>query len=120
LTLAYWGYSDSNYLVLPFWGPNTIRDGIGIPVDYYGFSGYPYLHPLVLRYSLYGLSIIDSRAQLLKFPLLDEAAVDKYVFMRNAYMQHRAFQVEQNRGLGFDKRYGENGSYVMKQNNKSA
>lgn len=102
LTLAHWGYTDSTYLVLPFFGPNTIRDGIGIPVDYYGFSVYPRIYPKSRRYQLYALNVVDRRAQLLQFqPVFEEVAIDKYVFTRNAYMQHRTFQIEQNKHLGY-------------------
>lgn len=98
LTLARWGYTDSNYLVLPFFGPNTLRDGlIGLPVDYFAFSLYPYLEPPSFRYQVYVLGVIDRRAQLLKFQdVVDEASYDKYVFVRNAYLQRRAYQIEQN------------------------
>lgn len=97
MTMARWGYKNSTYLVLPFFGPNTIRDGISIPVDYYAFSVYPYIQPESTRYEIYGLGIIDKRAQLLKYEeVVDEAAVDRYVFVRDAYIQHRKSQIEQN------------------------
>lgn len=97
LTLAIWGYKDSTYIVIPFWGPRTVRDGIiGLPVDYFAFSAYPYIHPQSTRYGIYALSVLDARAQLLQFqPVFEEVAVDKYVFMRNAYMQRRAFQIKE-------------------------
>lgn len=106
LTLARWGYKDSSYLVLPFLGPNTIRDGIGIPVDYYGFSVYPYIEPQSRRFQVLALFFVDYRSNRLEFdPLLEEAAVDKYVFMRNAYMQRRAFQIEQIKHLSYKDRH---------------
>lgn len=105
LTLARWGYKDSSYLVLPVLGSNTIRDGIGIPVDYFEFSVYPYIKPQSTRYKVLGLFMVDHRANLLQFePILEEAAIDKYIFMRNAYMQHRAFEIEQVKHLGFKER----------------
>lgn len=105
LTLARWGYKDSSYLVLPVLGSNTIRDGIGIPVDYFEFSIYPYVRPQSTRYQLLGLFMVDLRASLLQFePVLEEAAIDRYVFMRNAYMQHRAFQIEQVKHLSYKER----------------
>lgn len=106
LTLARWGYKSSSYLVLPFLGSNTIRDGVfGIPVDYFEFSVYPYVTPQSRRYQLLALFMIDHRANLLQFePVLDEAAIDRYVFMRNAYMQHRAFQIEQVKHLSYKER----------------
>lgn len=97
MTMARWGYKNSTYLVLPFFGPNTIRDGLGIPVDYFAFSVYPYIQPESTRYQIYGLGVLDKRAQLLKYEeVVDEAAVDRYVFVRDAYKQHRADQIEQN------------------------
>jgi phospholipid-binding lipoprotein MlaA len=97
LTLARWGYKDSTYLVLPFFGPSTIRDGISIPVDYFAFSVYPYIQPNSVRYGLYTLGVVSRRAQLLPYQqVFEEAALDKYVFMRDAYLQRRASQIKQN------------------------
>jgi phospholipid-binding lipoprotein MlaA len=94
LTLAKWGYTESNYLVLPFFGPSSIRDAAGLPVDYFAFSIYPHVHPDKNRYALYGLGVVDRRARLLQFqPVMEEAAIDRYVFVRNAYLQHRAYQI---------------------------
>lgn len=101
LTLAQWGYKNSNYLVLPFFGPSTLRDGLGIPVDYYIFSIYPHIYPTAQRYEIYGLGIVSRRAQLLSYQnVMEEAAIDKYAFMRDAYMQHRAYLIERNKQLG--------------------
>lgn len=97
LTLARYGWRCSTYIVLPVFGPNTIRDGIEIPVDYYKFSIYPYITPTSLRYQLLGLAMIDRRAQLLKFQcVMDEAAFDRYCFIRSAYLQKRCFQINNN------------------------
>src|SRR3990167_802418 len=105
LTLAKWGYKNSNYLVVPFWGPNTFRDAIDLPVDYFAFSVYPYIHPRSTRYAVYGVGVVARRVQVLKFQgLLDEAALDKYVFFRNAYMQQRAYEIEKNQHLSYKDR----------------
>lgn len=102
MTLATWGYHNSTYVVWPFFGPSTLRDGISIPVDYFVFSIYPYIDPQAKRYAVYSLSVVDKRAYLLKFqPVFEEAAVDRYVFMRNAYLQRRTFQIEQNQQRGY-------------------
>jgi len=78
-----------------------IRDGIGIPVDYFEFSVYPYVKPQSLRYQVLGLFMVDHRANLLQFePILEEAAIDKYIFMRNAYMQHRRFSDRTSKAFG--------------------
>ena len=101
LTLARWGYTNSNYLVLPFFGPSTFRDGIGLPVDYYYFSIYPYIYPKQTRYVVYGLGTVVRRADLLRYEnVMDEVAIDRYVFIRDAYMQRRAYQIQRNKELG--------------------
>ena len=101
LTLARWGYTDSNYLVLPFFGPSTPRDAIGIPVDYYVFSIYPYIYPKTQRYELYGLGVIARRADLLSYEnVMEQASIDKYAFLRDAYLQRRAYLIQRNKELG--------------------
>jgi phospholipid-binding lipoprotein MlaA len=101
MTLATWGYRKSNYLILPFYGSYTVRDAMSLPVDFYALSAYQYIEPPSLGYGIYAIGVIDWRAQTLKYnALMDAAALDKYIFVRNAYMQRRAFQLEQNRHLG--------------------
>ncbi len=101
LTLAQWGYKNSNYLVLPFFGPSTPRDAIGLPVDYYAFSIYPYIKPPIRRYELYGLGVVARRADLLSFEnVLEQASIDKYAFLRDAYLQRRAYLIQRNKELG--------------------
>ena len=109
MTLATWGYRNSNYIVLPFYGSYTIRDGLSLPVDYYLLSAYRYIEPPRLGYALYAVSVVDWRAQTLQFnDLMDAAALDKYVFVRNAYLQRRAHQIEENQHLGvYDRAGGE-------------
>ncbi len=101
LTLAQWGYTKSNYLVLPFFGPSTPRDAFGIPIDYYAFSIYPHIHPLRDRYALYGLGVVARRADLLSYEnVMQQVAIDQYVFLRDAYMQRRAYLIQRNKELG--------------------
>ena len=100
LTLAAWGYKSSNYLVIPFLGPATIRDGLGWPIDYYAFTVYPYIQPDSTQNYIYALNMLDRRAQLLKIQsVMDEVALDKYVFVRDAYFQRRDYQISQNQQL---------------------
>jgi phospholipid-binding lipoprotein MlaA len=100
LTFAHWGYKKSAYLVLPFFGPSTIRDGVGM-LGYYYLTPYPYIKDVRTRYSIYAVDITSRRANLLHYQaVLDQAAVDKYTFMRDAYLQRRAYQMERNRELG--------------------
>lgn len=101
LTLARWGYTDSNYLVLPFLGPGTIRDAIGFPINYYGMTIYPYISSTSIQYGLYGFGIIVRRADLLSYEgVLNQLSFDKYVFTRDAYLQHRNYMIQRNKELG--------------------
>ena len=88
MTLAYWGgKANSPYLQIPFLGPSTFRDGLGLAFDY-GMSPYPYL-PSEWQYSLQGVNLINIRTQLLPTDKLVDNAFDPYIFVRNAYLQHR-------------------------------
>ncbi|MCW5588547.1 MAG: VacJ family lipoprotein [Legionellales bacterium] len=96
LTLARWGWTRSPYLVIPFLGPSTVRDAIGIPVDYYAFTIYPHLKSKV-TYSLLALDGLNYRASLLSAEeVVDQAALDPYVFFRDAYFQRRQKMIQQN------------------------
>jgi phospholipid-binding lipoprotein MlaA len=92
-TLGRWGIDSGPYLVVPFLGPSTLRDISARPVDSYaGF--YRNVEHVPTRNSLFALQIIDARAQLLgASKTLDEAALDKYQFLRDAYLQRRLNQV---------------------------
>jgi len=92
-TLGYWGGEPSPYLVLPFLGPSTLRDTIGL-------GGDVLTSPLFnldmdrVYWGLVGLDVVDKRADLLKAEkLLQEAALDPYVFVRDAYLQRRRDQI---------------------------
>lgn len=92
-TLATWGWGDSAYLVLPLLGPSTVRDTGGLVVDTAFFDPIYYADPQA-RNIMLGTKFIDKRSQYLPgSDLLDEAALDPYVFMRDAYLQRRNNQV---------------------------
>jgi phospholipid-binding lipoprotein MlaA len=88
-TLAHWGVGDGPYLMLPLLGPSTTRDTAALPVDWYAD---PVLtaRPIALRNSLTALRFVARRAELLDVSrTLEEAALDRYVFLREAYLQRR-------------------------------
>ena len=89
-TLAVWGWDDSRYLVLPFFGPSTLRDTTGLPAD---IAAYPvtYVEDDTVRISLTALNLIDTRAGLLDQEKLIRG--DRYRFIRDAYLQSRQFEV---------------------------
>jgi phospholipid-binding lipoprotein MlaA len=88
-TLGRWGASPGPYLILPFLGSSTVRDAAGTAVDWM-VQPVGEVRPIALRNTLYGLYFVDTRAQLLDASrILEEAALDKYVFQRDAYLQRR-------------------------------
>ncbi len=100
LTLAQWGYRNSNYLVLPFLGSGTTRDQISWLLNYQFFTIYPYIYPIATRYQLYFAGVGVRRAELLHYQnVLEQASLDDYTFIRDAYMQRRAYQIERNAEL---------------------
>ncbi len=111
LTLAKWGYKDSRYLVLPIFGPSTLRDTFALPIDYEVTSIYPYIVPTSLRYSLISLNFTSKRAQLLDFEgVIDQASFDPYTFQRNAYLQRRTYLIRQNNEEQVDPYIAEEGN----------
>ena len=93
-TLAYWGWKDSAYLVLPLLGPSTLRDTGGLVVDSAFFDPISYVESARDRNQLLLTKFIDTRASYLPgSDLLDEAALDPYAFMRDAYLQRRNSQI---------------------------
>lgn len=97
-TLGYWGMPSGPYFIIPFLGPSSIRDGTGLLVDGQISpiwqeleSGFPVeARDTTAAISLRVIKGIDVRASLLKAEnILNEAALDRYVFIREAYLQRR-------------------------------
>lgn len=92
-TLGYWGVPDGPYLVLPVFGPSTLRDTSVLPLD---FALDPVSkHDVVIeRNAASSLRIVDKRASLLQATnMLSGAAIDPYSFTRDSYLQYRRNQV---------------------------
>lgn len=88
-TLGRWGVPSGPYLVLPILGPSTVRDTAALPVDSWG-SAISHINDVPVRNYIYGLRAIDARANLLRTTnVIDQAALDKYSFTRDAYLQLR-------------------------------
>ena len=87
-TLGYWGIPQGPYLVIPFFGPSSIRDAPGLYADMQ-ISPIEQLHNKE-ELALTTLNIVDIRAKLLRATrILDTAAKDKYIFIRESYLQQR-------------------------------
>ena len=94
-TLGVWGLSDGPYVVLPLFGPSTIRDAVGLAVD---LKTDFVLNTNQLnsdeRIGVTAVRVLDKRANLLDAgQLLEDAAFDKYSFLRDSYLQRRRNQV---------------------------
>lgn len=85
-TLAVWGARPGPFLMVPLFGPRTVRSGAGSLFDLYT-SVPAYLDSRSLRYTLWGLELIDGRSRLLKADTLMSG--DEYIFLRDAYLQSR-------------------------------
>ena len=91
-TLATWGYEDSRYLMLPFFGPSTFRDGTGRLAD-------SYVHPVGRaihgrnEWGMWLIRGIDQRARYLSQDAELEQAYDPYVLMRDVWLQNRLYQI---------------------------
>lgn len=89
LTLGHWGVPAGPYLVLPLLGPSTVRDTAVLPAETYG-NLLREVDPVSARNQLYALRIVDKRASLLGAgSVLESAALDKYSFTRDAFLQYR-------------------------------
>ena len=92
-TLGVWGVPNGPYVVLPLFGPSTLRDTAGMQVDT-SADFVRNLDHIPTRNSAMTLRVVDKRANLLNASnLLSEAAIDKYSFTRDAYLQYRRNQV---------------------------
>jgi len=88
-TFGRWGVGDGPYIVLPILGSSTLRDSVGTFFDIYTDPVTDF-RPIRLRNSAVVLRAVGARADLLDASrLLEEAALDKYVFQRDAYLQRR-------------------------------
>jgi len=88
-TFGRWGVGDGPYIVLPILGPSTLRDSVGKAFDLYTDPVSDF-RPIRLRNSAIALRLVNVRADLLDAGrILEEAALDKYVFLRDAYLQRR-------------------------------
>ena len=103
LTLGHWGMGTGAYVVLPILGPSTVRDTLALPVDWKG-NLVSHVDPVSARNSLYALRAVDVRANLLRASsVLDSAALDKYSFTRDVFLQVRSQQLAGTASNGDDK-----------------
>jgi phospholipid-binding lipoprotein MlaA len=88
-TLGVWGIAPGPYVVLPFFGPRTVRDTFGLVADWQiDASRIP--NTEAGRYAVAALEVVNTRTNLLTASsLLTQVALDRYSFLRDAYLQKR-------------------------------
>lgn len=92
-TLGYWGVPDGPYLVLPIFGPSTVRDTAGFVVDRYGEPLQSFLKDKDYWIAT-GVRVVSLREAVLDATRnADKAALDRYLFYRDAYLQRRRFLI---------------------------
>ena len=97
-TFGVWGVPSGPYVVLPFFGPSTVRDTFGTAADLETDYLFKYIPDVGLRNSITGLRVINARNTFYEAgDLLDGAALDKYSFIRDAYLQRREYQINEGR-----------------------
>ena len=97
-TLGVWGVPSGPYVVLPFFGPSNVRDTFGTVADLESDYLFRLLPDVALRNSITGLRVVNARNTYYEAgDLLDGAAIDKYSFMRDAYIQRREYQINEGR-----------------------
>jgi phospholipid-binding lipoprotein MlaA len=92
-TLGRWGVPPGPYVVLPFFGPSTVRDAPSIYVDVQTDLRIGDWLTTEQEWALVGLSFVNRRAELLSFDASMDSAYDRYAFIRNAWLQRREYQV---------------------------
>ena len=92
-TFGRWGVGDGAYVVLPIFGPRTVRDTAGLIVDV-AADPVGHIDHIPTRNVLLALRAIDIRADLLPADnVIEEAALDKYSYIRDGYLQARRSQI---------------------------
>lgn len=89
-TLGVWGFGPGPYIVVPFWGPSTLRDGLGDLADAQGFLPF-HLDNTTARDASTALWVIKTRADYLGAEQFIQG--DRYLFIRDAFLQNREYEV---------------------------
>lgn len=91
-TAAVWGIPSGPFVMLPFFGPRTLRDAATLPLDI-AVDPLRYYDDDTVRISLWLLRLVDVRARLLPLEGLMEDSADPYISVRESYLQNREFEI---------------------------
>lgn len=91
-TLGKWGVHSGPYVMLPFLGPSTVRDSVGLLADEYT-TPRAYIKDPWVRWPIFTVDLIDHRANLLDLDKYIDQSFDPYAFLRNTWLQRRNYQI---------------------------
>lgn len=101
-TLGYWGIRTGPYIVWPLLGPSSLRDSVTLPVNTIYSPAYLF-HDGEYKLAVSTLQLVNTRANLLRVTdMLDGIALDKYTFIRDAYLQRRNIRTHAEQDDGED------------------
>ena len=93
-TLGHWGVNPGPYIMLPFYGPSSLRDATGRVIDASCFDPIYQIDHIPTRNTLRAIEGVDNRADLLGASnVLEQAALDRYNFLKESYFQQREHDV---------------------------
>lgn len=95
-TLGVWGWKQSRYVELPLFGPRTVRDTFGLVGDA-PLAPLQYVEEDKVRVFAQGLQLVDVRTQLMAVDSMREGAADEYALVRDAWLQRRNYQINEDR-----------------------
>ncbi|WP_345793021.1 VacJ family lipoprotein [Thauera sp. JM12B12] len=96
-TLGRWGVGEGAYIVLPFFGPRTVRDAVALPADMMGNEPFSIDH-VPTRNTVVATRVVHGRSVLLGTDrTLEQAALDRYAFVRDFYLEQRRYKVNDGR-----------------------
>ncbi len=91
-TLGHWGLHPGPFVEIPLLGPSDVRDGVGRVADVFTGPAH-YVSNQPVSYSLYVVDLVDRRAGLLSLDDTLKNVFDPYAFVRDAYLQRRAYLI---------------------------
>jgi phospholipid-binding lipoprotein MlaA len=91
-TLAVWGVPDGPFVVIPVLGPRTLRDATMIPLNFLADPLFHYNNDTARRW-IYAVRLVDVRARLFSVDALIEDSFDRYLTIRESYLQNRLFLI---------------------------
>ncbi|WP_297575756.1 VacJ family lipoprotein [uncultured Deefgea sp.] len=91
-TLGYWGLPTGPYLMVPFYGPTTLRDSVE-PLSRFIWGPIDYVDDLAGQITYYSVYIVNARAQILPLDKIINEQADPYAFIRDSYLQRRWFKI---------------------------